>query len=39
VSWKVKSSAAGNYIIKVTSSNGLSQTQPVRIKAQGLFGS
>jgi hypothetical protein len=39
VTWRVKSpSREGNYSLKVQSSTGVSQTQPVRIQVKGIFG-
>ncbi len=40
VTWTVQGpSDAGTYKLKVESSNGTSQTQPVKIQAKGIFGS
>jgi hypothetical protein len=39
VTWKVKApSTEGKYSLKVEASNGVSQTQPVKIRAHGIFG-
>ena len=38
VSWKVKAAGAGDYTIKVDSSNGASQSKKITIKARSPFG-
>jgi hypothetical protein len=39
VTWRVKSgSREGSYSLRVRSSTGVSQTQPVRIRVRGIFG-
>ena len=38
VSWKVKAAGAGDYTVKVDSSNGASQTKKVTIKTRSIFG-
>jgi hypothetical protein len=39
VSWRVRAGPKeGNYTVKVQSSTGVSQSQPVRIKIKGIFG-
>jgi hypothetical protein len=39
VTWRVKGpSREGNYSLKVQSSTGVSQTQPIRIQVKGIFG-
>ena len=38
VSWKVKAAGAGDYTVKVDSSNGASQSKKVTIKTRSLFG-
>jgi hypothetical protein len=37
VTWKIKATSEGNYNLKVTSSAGAAQTQPVRIRGTSLF--
>jgi hypothetical protein len=40
VTWKIRAGPReGKYTLKVTSSTGVSQTQPVQIKVRGIFGS
>jgi hypothetical protein len=40
VTWKVRAGPReGNYKLRVESSTGVAQTQPVRIKVRGIFGS
>ena len=38
VSWKVKAGGAGDYTVKVDSSNGASQSKKVTIKTRSIFG-
>jgi len=38
VTWKVKAGSAGDYTLKVDSSNGASQSKKITIKARTLFG-
>jgi hypothetical protein len=38
VTWKVKATREGDYTLKVQSSTGASQTQPVKIRVRGIFG-
>ena len=37
VTWKIKAGGEGNYTLKVTSSAGAAQTQPVRIRGTSIF--
>jgi hypothetical protein len=37
VTWKVRAGAAGNYTLKVTSSAGAAQAQPIRIRSTSIF--
>jgi hypothetical protein len=38
VTWKVKALREGDYTLKVQSSTGAAQTQPVKIRIKGIFG-
>jgi hypothetical protein len=37
VTWKIKAGGEGNYTLKVTSSAGAAQSQPVRIRGSSIF--
>jgi hypothetical protein len=37
VTWKIKAGSEGNYTLKVTSSAGAAQSQPVRIRGSSIF--
>jgi hypothetical protein len=39
VTWKIRAGAEGMHTLRVRSSSGTEQSQPIRIKARGIFGS